>query len=266
MIPGSIETLTNVLSGRYPSDFFRAVTDALPVAVYMTDVEGRLTFFNAAAEKLSGRTPSLGTDEWRLAWNIFLADGTPLPHDQSPMAVALRGGEVPGGIECQAERADGSRFWFTPYPAALRDEEGRIIGGINLLADITERKAAELEANAHFRAIVETTPDCVNAVARDGALLLMNSASLSLVGASSPDEVIGRSFYDLVAPEDRDRYRAFNERICGGVKDSMEFDIVGLHQVRRRLETHGAPLRHADGTTHLAVTPRSRFCGMANRR
>jgi PAS domain S-box-containing protein len=38
------------------------VLDALPVAIYITDAEGRLTYFNAAAEKLSGRKPELGVD------------------------------------------------------------------------------------------------------------------------------------------------------------------------------------------------------------
>lgn len=255
-IPGSTQSLANLLSGEYGSgDVFRAMIEALPLAVYMTDAEGRLTFFNAAAEKLSGRKPKLGADQWCVTWKIFLADGTPLPHDQCPMAVALRGGDVPSGIECQAERPDGSRFWFTPYPAVLRDAEGRIVGGINLLADITDRKAAEALANEQFRAIVDTTPDCVKAVARDGAILLMNSAGLGMIGASSPEQVIGTSVYDLVAPEDRDRFREFNEAVCGGAKGSLEFDIVDLRGVRRHVETHSAPLHSPDGApVHLAIT------------
>lgn len=46
------------------------------------------------------------------------------------MAVALKNGEAQSGMECVAERSDGTRFWFTPYLAALRDDEGRIIGSI----------------------------------------------------------------------------------------------------------------------------------------
>lgn len=58
---------------------FHAMMDALPAAVCMTDSEGRLTYFNSAAVKLSGRTPEIGTDRWCIAWQLFLADGTPLP-------------------------------------------------------------------------------------------------------------------------------------------------------------------------------------------
>jgi PAS domain S-box-containing protein len=233
----------------------REMIAALPVAVYATDSQGRLTYFNDAAVRLSGRVPAIGADQWCVTWKIFLPDGTPLPHDQCPMAVALRGGRVQEGIECIAERPDGTRFWFTPYPAVLRDPEGRIVGGINLLVDITERKTAEIEAKEYLRAIIETTPECVKMVAPDGTLLHMNSIGLAMVGASSASEVIGRSVYDLVAAADRDRFRQFHQTICDGNKGSLEFDIVGLNGVQRHMETHAAPLRQADGTTvQLAIT------------
>jgi PAS domain S-box-containing protein len=178
---GSAEALTALVSRQAISDaVFRELVEALPVAIYMTDAQGRLTYFNAAAIKLSGRTPELGTDKWCVTWKLFLPNGTPLPHDQCPMAVALRGDDVPTGIECIAERPDGTRFWFMPSPAVLRDGEGRIIGGINLLMDITDRRNAEMEAKEQFRAIVDTTPECVKIVARDGTLLFMNPPGLGL--------------------------------------------------------------------------------------
>jgi PAS domain S-box-containing protein len=256
MMAGGAKALAALVAGGDLKDsVFRELLDALPVAVYTTDAEGRLTYFNAGAVKLSGRVPELGTSNWCTSWKIFLPDGTFLPHDQSPMAIALKGAEVPTGIECIAERPDGSRFWFTPCPAVVRNIEGRIIGGINLLMEITDRKYAEIEANAQFRAIVETTPECVKIVAPDGTLLFMNTPGLAMVGASAGDAVIGRNVYDIIALEDRNRFRDFNERICKGERASFQFDIVGLKGARRHMETHAAPLRHLDGTTvHLAVT------------
>jgi PAS domain S-box-containing protein len=235
---------------------FRELMDAVPVAVYTTDAQGRLTYFNPAAVKLAGRTPKLGTDCWCVTWKIFLSDGTALPHDQCPMAIALKGGEVSRGLVWLAERPDGTRLWFSPYPAVLRDPHGRITGGVNVLVDITARKTAQMESEQQFRAMFETTPECVKVVAPDGTLIHMNPSGLAMVSASSAEAVVGKSVYDLIAPADRERYRQFNERICRGEKGTLEFDIIGLDGVRRRMETHAAPLRHFGGLTFQIATTR----------
>jgi PAS domain S-box-containing protein len=237
---------------REAQDRFHEMVDALPTAIYTTDAQGCLTYFNPAAVRLSGRTPELGTDQWCVTWKIFLSDGTPLPHDQCPMATALKGGVVNAGGEYIAERPDGSRFWFSPYPSALRDREGRITGGINMLVDVTERKGATEEL---FRTIVDTTPEWVKIVSADGTLLHMNSAGLEMVGANNPEEVIGKSLYHLIAPEFQEAFRLFNERICRGEAGSLVFDMIGLHGHRRHMETSAKPLRWSDGkTVQLAIT------------
>src|SRR3984893_16288672 len=106
---------------------FREMIDALPAAVYTTDAEGRLTHFNQAAIEFSGRVPQLGTDRWCVHWRMFYPDGRRMPHDECPMAIALKEGRVIRGTEAIAERPDGSRIWFTPYPSPLRDARGRIV-------------------------------------------------------------------------------------------------------------------------------------------
>jgi PAS domain S-box-containing protein len=253
----NVEALTSFVAGRgtLEDTGFREMVEILPVAIYTTDAEGRLTYFNAAAAKLSGRIPELGTDQWCVSWKIFLPDGTPLPHDQCPMAVALRGGEVPNGIECIAERPDGTRFWFSPSPAVLRDAEGWIVGGINVLFDITDRKNAELEAAENFRAIVAATPECVKIVASDGTLLFMNPPGLRMMGASTLQAVIGKSVYDLVAPEHREAFGNFHRRVCMGEEGSLAFDTINLQGERRHMEAHAAPFQRTDNTiVYLAVT------------
>ncbi|RXZ65512.1 PAS domain-containing sensor histidine kinase [Pelagerythrobacter rhizovicinus] len=116
---------------------------ALPAAIYTTDAEGRITFYNQAAADLAGRTPELGVDEWCVTWKLYRPDGTPLPHEECPMAVALREERAVRGEEAIAERPDGSRTPFIPYPTPLRDADGRLIGAVNMLVDISDRKAAE---------------------------------------------------------------------------------------------------------------------------
>ena len=69
---------------------FRELLNALPTAVYTTDAEGRLTYFNEAAADMWGLRPQLGTSEYCGSWKLFWADGTPLEHDVCPMALRLK--------------------------------------------------------------------------------------------------------------------------------------------------------------------------------
>jgi PAS domain S-box-containing protein len=122
---------------------FRDLLGALPAAVYTTDAAGRITYYNQAAADLAGRAPELGSDEWCVTWRLFSPDGAPMPHDQCPMAVALKENRPVRGAEAIAERPDGTRVPFIPYPTPLRDESGTLVGAVNMLVDITEHKAAE---------------------------------------------------------------------------------------------------------------------------
>jgi PAS domain S-box-containing protein len=115
---------------------------ALPAAVYTTDAAGRITFYNEAAATLWGCRPNLNSDQWCGSWRLFWPDGTPLPHDQCPMAIALREGRPINGMEAAAERPDGTRVPFMAFPSPLR-ASGQVVGAVNMLVDITERKRAE---------------------------------------------------------------------------------------------------------------------------
>jgi PAS domain S-box-containing protein len=118
---------------------------AIPVAIYTTDAEGRITYFNEPAVELAGRRPELGTDMWCVSWKLYWPDGTPLPHDQCPMAIALKEGRIIRNVEALAERPDGTRVPFIPYPTPLRDAKGNVVGAINILVDVSQRKEAEAQ-------------------------------------------------------------------------------------------------------------------------
>jgi PAS domain S-box-containing protein len=106
-----------------------------------------------------------------------------------------------------------------------------------------------------FRAVFETTPECIKMVDPDGRILRMNSAGLGMIGAAAWEDVAGGGVLELIAPEDRDRWREHHERVCAGQTLTWEFDIIGLKGVRLHVETHAVPIRLADGrTAQLAVT------------
>ena len=106
---------------------FRGLLNALPAAVYTTDAAGRITYFNEAAATLWGHRPVLGSSEWCGSWKLFWPDGTPLPHDQCPMAIALKEERAVRGMEAAAERPDGTRVPFIPYPTLPLFETKRVV-------------------------------------------------------------------------------------------------------------------------------------------
>ena len=117
---------------------------AIPAAIYTTDAAGRVTYFNQAVVELAGSAPKLGDDGFA-DWKLFNPDGTPLPYERSPMATALTEGRAVRGAEAVAERSDGTRLPFIPFPTPLRDAAGEIVGAVNMLVDISERKQAETQ-------------------------------------------------------------------------------------------------------------------------
>ena len=125
--------------GRRP---YRELLQALGVAVYTTDAAGRITFFNEAAATFWGRRPNLG-EEWCGSWRLYWTDGTAMQHSDCPMAICLKEDRPVRGYEAIAERPDGTRVTFVPYPTPLHDGSGTLVGAVNVLVDVTERRAAE---------------------------------------------------------------------------------------------------------------------------
>src|SRR5262249_47305333 len=150
--------------------------EALPVAVYTTDAEGRITYYNEAAAELWGRRPQIGTSQWCGSCKIYWPDGRSLPHDECPMAVTLKTGQPVRGVEAIAERPDGTRVNFLPYPTPLRDASGRLTGAINLLLDISERHTNEVHA-ARLAAIVATSDDAIVSKTLEGRVTSWNAAA-----------------------------------------------------------------------------------------
>jgi PAS domain S-box-containing protein len=173
--------------------------EALPAAVYTTDGNGRITFFNEAAAKFWGHRPEIGTAEWCGAWRLFWPDGRPMRHDECPMAMALKEGRPIVGAEAIAERPDGSRVPFVPHPAPLKDETGRVIGGINLLVDVSALKESEF-AVGRLAAIVASSEDAIVSKTLQGVITSWNAGATRIFGYA-PEEMIGQSVLRIIPHE-----------------------------------------------------------------
>lgn len=207
--------------------------EALPVAIYTTDAEGRITFFNEAAVELWGYRPELGSSKWCGSWRLFTTEGRPLPHEDCPMAIALREGRKVLGMEAVAERPDGTRIVFAPYPVPLKDDEGRVTGGINLLVDVTQRKEVELSA-ARLAAIVSSSDDAIISKNLSSVITSWNEGATRIFGYEA-EEVIGRSVRLLIPPEMQEQEDEILGKIGRGERVE-HFDTVRLAKNGERIE------------------------------
>ena len=188
--------------------------NALPAAVYTTDADGRITFYNDVAATLWGCRPRLNIDRWCGSWRMYWPDGTPLPHDQCPMAVVLKEGRAISGQEAVVERPDGTRMPFMAFPSPLRDPTGKVVGAVNMFVDITERKRSE-EIAQRLASIVESSDDAIISKDLDGTITSWNKSAERIFGYTA-EEVIGKPVTILIPPDRRDEEAAIIERIRSG--------------------------------------------------
>lgn len=127
---------------------FAAVLDQIPVPIYITDADGRVTYWNRACIDFAGREPQLGSDRWCVTWRLYTMDGEALPHDQSPMAIALKTRTAIRQKVAIAMRPDGSRVAFRPYPTPIFNAAGELDGAINMLVDVSAEQAEALKEQA----------------------------------------------------------------------------------------------------------------------
>jgi len=223
----------------------RELLEALPAAICTTDAEGWVTYYNEAAASLWGCRPALAAVRWCGFERLYYPDGTPMPHEECPMAVALKENRPIAGAEGVAERLDGARIPFLAYPTPLRDPgSGAALGAVNMLVDITERKRAEEELRRSRQDLEDFFEEAVVAlhwVGKDGTILRANRAELGLLGYSA-DEYVGRHIAEFHAD--------------GAAIE----DILARLKRGERLDKYEARLRAKDGSIrHVMISSNALF-------
>ena len=119
------------------------------------------------------------------------------------------------------------------------------------------RRAAEQASHrseSRLRAIFETGPECIKVVDARGNLVELNPAGLSMVGADSLADVVGKPVLSLIAPEYQQAFADMHQQVLAGQTVQLEYELVGLKGRRRWMATHATPLHDQGQVAHLAVT------------
>ena len=210
---------------RESKERYRNLFDLVPVAVYACDADGLIQEFNHRAAELWGREPEKNNPKEKFcgSFKIFYPDGRFMPHAACPMARML-GGETlePHELEILVERPDGLRKNVLAHPLALKNERGEIIGAINCLYDITDRKQAEekiiFQAN-----LLGAVGSAVIATDLNGIVLYWNPAAEQLYGWSSSD-ALGRNVMEVApAPQSQEQAGEIMKQLATGKSWSGDF-------------------------------------------
>lgn len=138
----------------------RSKIDEFPVPVYTTDGDGLVTYWNHACVEFAGREPVVGQDRWCVTSRLFTTTGEPLSCDDCPMAQAIKTRQPVRDVIAIAERPDGTRLAFKPYPTPLFDSSGKFIGALNMLVDVTDEQSEALQEQAErCRRLADATYD-----------------------------------------------------------------------------------------------------------
>ncbi len=177
------------------------ILDSAAEGIYGLDLEGRVTFVNAAAERLTGwpRTEQIGRDQHELIHHAR-ADGTPCPRAECPIHATLRDGEIRRRSNDRFWRRDGTGFPVTYTCAPLRDEHGGMVGAVVTFSDISPQVEEQ-----RYRSLIAASSDFVWRCDPDGGLVWISEAWLELTGLTL-EEAKGYGWLPAVVDEDQEPY------------------------------------------------------------
>jgi PAS domain S-box-containing protein len=189
----------------------KAIVENTPVAIYTTDLDGVINFWNPAAERVFGFTPEQAIGK--------LAPFVPAGKKQEAEDLHARvlKGEILNGLELERQRADGSPITIHGAAAPLRDEDDLITGQLVACVDVTDAKRAvgDLESHLHFtRALLDAIPSPVYFKDREGRYQVRNRAWEELFGGGREwsGKTVGDMYPADIAAQHEERDRALLER------------------------------------------------------
>jgi PAS domain S-box-containing protein len=208
---------------------------------------GAIVAANAEAQRILGQTYDALTQRLTSDFDseTVREDGTHCPVENYPVSRALATGKAQPPMTIGVRRPDGTTSWavYTAVPV-LDPATGKVSGAVVTLLDVTDRKRFEralVESEARLRSVLESAPNMIISADREGRILFINRP----VPPRTSEEVVGKSIYDFVRPDDVARVRACVE----GVLATGRIDAYEIHsgiEETTWYSVHVGPIRYGD--------------------
>jgi PAS domain S-box-containing protein len=225
---------------------FRVTLGSIGDAVIATDSQGRITFINAEAERLTGwgRRDAVGAalnDVFKII-NEYSRQEV-----ESPVTLVLREGQVVGlANHTVLISKDGTEFPIDDSGAPIRRLNGDLMGVVLVFRDIAERRRAELTA-LRYAAIVGGSDDAIISKDLTGTITSWNEGAQAIFGYSA-HEMVGRSIMTIIPPELRKQEEGILARLKQG-EHVYHFETVRMARDGRRIPVSltVSPIKDSEG-------------------
>ncbi|MGZ4816060.1 MAG: PAS domain S-box protein [Terriglobales bacterium] len=171
-----------------------AIVDSSDDAIISKDLNGIVSSWNPAAERIFGYKPE------EIIGKSVLTIIPPELHDEEPEILRkLSAGERIDHYETVRLRKDGRRIEVSLTISPIKDPSGKVIGASKIARDIGERRRGD-EARFHLAAIIDSSDDAIISKDLNGIIRTWNGAAERIFGYK-PEEIIGRSVLTIIPPE-----------------------------------------------------------------
>jgi len=140
-------------------------------------------------------------------------------------------------------RRDGSTIWVEPRSTPIYGESGDLVAIEGVARDVTERKRAE-EKLLLLSRVVELSVDSIVISDLTGKITYVNEATLKTYGTEEERDLVGKSSFDFIVPEDKERALAgMAETLEKGYLTKREYQVFRKDGTRIPVEMSTAVIR-----------------------
>jgi PAS domain S-box-containing protein len=236
-------TLRELNSSR---QLLQTIYDAIPDAVVSTDPSFRIVSCNAAVERILGyRADELIGQSYAtiMPRELFLD-----PRQGGRPAELFEKGYLADEEDYCFKRKNGQAFPGSFSVALIKDDQGRPMGAVGTIRDITERRQAEeeIEQLKEFNeGIVQNMAEGIAVQDAEGCFRFINPAGIDMLGYA-PEDLIGKHWTSIVPPDQQSIVQAADERRMRGESDRYEVELVRRDGARLPVLTSGSPRFHTE--------------------